>query len=170
LSASPDADRQLRRPQRIDEHGRDVAAPPAACWEALVVVLPRAFGGRSKERLASLLGWEQSGSRGHPLLPGSSLPGFRVDRATPPRELILGGAHRFARYELAFGIEELGGGRSRLRAETRAEFPPPWGPPYRARVIGSRGHALVVNLLLRAVAGRAERQGRGGRARRSGPA
>jgi hypothetical protein len=146
---------------RIDEHACEVGAPPEACWHALVATLPGAFGGASNERLARLLGCDESASHGRASQPGSTLPGFRVDRVEPARELALCGAHRFSRYELTFRIDELEGGRSRVRAETRAEFPGLMGSAYRAVLIGSRGHVLVVKRLLRVVARRAGRQVRG---------
>jgi hypothetical protein len=48
----------------------------------------------------------------------------------------------------------------RLSAETRAEFPGRSGSAYRALVIGTRGHVLAVNSILRAVRRRAEERTR----------
>jgi hypothetical protein len=89
---------------------------------------------------------------------GSTLPGFVVARAIPPVTLALEGEHRFSRYALIFRIDRLANGGSRLRAETRAEFPGTRGRLYRALVIGTRGHVLAVRRILRAVRRRAERR------------
>jgi hypothetical protein len=90
-------------------------------------------------------------------LPGSTIVGFRVERARPPAELALAGRHRFSRYALVFRIDDLPGGTACLRAESRAEFPGAAGRAYRLLVIGSRGHVLAVRRMLAAVKRRAER-------------
>ncbi|MFE5907644.1 hypothetical protein ACFQ6B_00900 [Streptomyces wedmorensis] len=64
------------------------------------------------------------------------------------RELALAGAHRFSTYSLVFRIEDLGDGRARLRAETRAAFPGMAGRIYRLLVIGSGGHAIGMRRML----------------------
>ena len=92
-----------------------------------------------------------------PLAPGSTLPGFHVAEVSSPRKLVLLGSHRYSRYELAFVIEDLDFGHSRLRAETRAEFPGLKGTIYKSLVIGSRIHVLVTRRILTAVARRASR-------------
>ena len=69
---------------------------------------------------------------------------------------MLEGEHRFSRYALIFRLEALPGERSRVRAESRAAFPGLHGRAYRALVIGTRGHVVAVNRLLRAVRARAE--------------
>ena len=94
--------------------------------------------------------------------PGEAAPDAvaSADSAAVPSaaaELALAGAHRFSRYALSFRIDSLGSRRSRLRAETRAEFPGLKGGAYRALVIGSRGHVLITRRLLGAVKRRAER-------------
>jgi hypothetical protein len=72
--------------------------------------------------------------------------------------LALEGRHRFSRYALTFRIDDLGDGASRLRAETRAEFPGARGSVYRALVIGTRGHTLATRRMLNSVGRRAERE------------
>jgi hypothetical protein len=76
---------------------------------------------------------------------------FAVARSDPPHRLLLAGSHPFSRYELDFRLTALPGGQTRLRAITRAVFPGTRGRVYRALVIGSRGHRLVVGWLLRRV-------------------
>jgi hypothetical protein len=140
----------------VDEHSTEVVAPPAQVWDALVAVVPRATGGRVSERFAGLLGCDQRRASGAVPAPGSTVVGFRVARSEAPTELALEGAHRFSRYALIFRIDDLGGARSRLRAETRADFPGPHGRLYRALVIGTRGHVFAVRRILGAVRRRAE--------------
>jgi hypothetical protein len=88
---------------------------------------------------------------------GSPVVGFRVVRANRPTLLALEGEHRYSRYALTFRLEELGPGRTEVRAETHAEFPGVQGRVYRALVIGSRAHVITVRSMLRAVKRRAER-------------
>jgi hypothetical protein len=107
---------------------------------------------------ARLLGCEQTAVAGAPGEVGSTIPGFRVQQSDRPRRLELAGRHRFSNYELDFEIEDLGAGRSRLRAITRAEFPHLKGRLYRSLVIGTGGHVLATRRLLRAIARRAEAQ------------
>ncbi len=140
----------------VDEHSIEIEAGAEATWEAAC----RAVDGAStpSTAFARLLGCadvEVSGPR--PLVVGSTFPGFRVEAAERPRELGLGGSHRFSRYALILRVDSLGEGRSRLRAETRAEFPGLKGRAYRALVIGTRGHVLLLRRMLGGVKRRAER-------------
>jgi hypothetical protein len=141
----------------IDEHAVEVAAPPDDVWEAIRQTASRSFGGQPAELFARVLGAAETHSQGDPGKVGSTIVGFRVARADPPIELTLEGEHRFSRYALGFHVEALAGDRSRVRAETRAAFPGLHGRAYEALVIRTRGHALIVNRLLRAVRARAER-------------
>lgn len=140
----------------VDEHGRVIAASPARAWDALVAVLPRAFGGSSAERFARAVGSDVAVPEGAFPERGSAVVGFRVVRVDPPRALALAGRHRFADYALTFRLDALDDGRTRVRAETRAAFPGAAGRAYRLAVIGTRAHVVVVRRLLRAVARRAE--------------
>jgi hypothetical protein len=89
----------------------------------------------------------------------SQLPhiGFQVAAAAAGSELALVGRHRFSCYALIFRLEQIGPGRSRLTAETRAAFPGLAGRVYRALVIGTHGHVVVVALLLSAIKRRSEK-------------
>ena len=141
----------------IDEHAIEISAPPARTWRELDRLVGEP-GGRLPEALARVLGTSERSAGGpRPLAAGSPLTGFRVAEARPPQELDLRGEHRFSRYALVYRIDELPGDRSRLRAETLAEFPGLRGRAYRALVIGTRGHVLAVRGILRAVKRRAER-------------
>jgi hypothetical protein len=142
----------------IDEHSIEIEAGADATWEAALRVAAGTTDSAAGSRLARLLGCvdvEASGPR--PLAAGSTFPGFHVERAERPRELALLGGHRFSGYALIFRIDDLGAGRTRLRAETRAEFPGLKGRLYRAMVIGTRGHVLATRRLLGASKRRAER-------------
>ncbi|MSO40826.1 MAG: hypothetical protein EXQ70_02830 [Solirubrobacterales bacterium] len=141
----------------IDEHGALVLAPMEEVWEALLVVVDRSFSRRATARIARSLGCAQTESDGPIGEIGSTRPGFIVARVVAPAVLALEGRHRFSRYGLVFRLETTRDKRTLLRAETRAEFPGIKGRAYRALVIGTRGHVLVVNRILRAVRRRAER-------------
>jgi hypothetical protein len=146
-----------QRLPHVDEHSMEIVAPPVATWEALLRVVEGSFGSSATARIARLLGCADVDASGpRPLAAGSAFPGFHVEAAERPRELALVGGHRFSDYALIFRLDELGDGRTRLRAETRAVFPGVKGGVYRTLVIGTRGHVLVTRRLLSAVTQRAE--------------
>ncbi|MHB8235361.1 MAG: hypothetical protein ACYDHT_11980, partial [Solirubrobacteraceae bacterium] len=80
--------------------------------------------------------------------------GFSVARCEPPSLLELRGRHRFSRYALVFELAAVGEERCRLSARSYAEFPGLAGRAYRALVIGSGGHRVVVRRMLREIAER----------------
>lgn len=139
----------------VDEHSIEIGASVDRTWEALIAALPRSFDTRSARRGAALLGSEYREARGEPSVIGSTLPGFIVARSVRPATLALEGQHRFSRYALIFCIDELGRGRSRLRAETRADFPGVKGRAYRGLVIRSGAHVRATRKILEAVRSRA---------------
>ena len=140
----------------VDKHSLVIDAEPQRVWDALVAVAPASFRGRASEVVSSLLGCRETTVSGpRPLSVGSTIPGFAVDEAEPPRRLGLAGRHRFSRYRLEFTVDDLGDGRSRVWAGTWAEFPGPHGRVYRAAVIGTRGHVVAVRRMLAGVARRA---------------
>ena len=142
----------------VDEHSATVDAGPGATWEALLHVVERTMTAAGAPRYARLVGCADITASGpRPLAAGSTIPGFRVAAAEAPAELALAGSHRFSAYALIFRLDELDDGRTRLRAETRAEFPGFGGGVYRALVIGTRMHVLSTRRMLRAAKRRAER-------------
>jgi hypothetical protein len=141
----------------VDELSTEVGAGPEATWDSLLRVAEGTVSSRAAEPLARLLGAADVGPSGpRPLVEGSAFTGFHVAGAVPERELALAGSHRFSRYSLIFRIEP-GDAETRLKAETRAEFPGLKGSVYRALVIGTRGHILVTRRILDSVRRRAER-------------
>jgi hypothetical protein len=86
---------------------------------------------------------------------GYTLPGFAVAEINAPKRLELRGGHRFSNYALVFELDATNLAGCTLRAQTWAEFPGLTGRAYRALVIGSRGHRVVVRRMLRRVARRA---------------
>lgn len=139
----------------VDEHAVGVHATERETWEALLTTLPRVLDTGFARRFGALLGVEHPARRGDVGTIGSTIPGFVCARAVEPSVLALLGEHRFSRYALIFRVERTASG-TRLRAETRAEFPGTTGRAYRALVIGTRGHVLAVRRILRAVKRRAE--------------
>lgn len=144
----------------IDEHSRTVAADPEQVWPALLAVADGSFSGQAVKRVSRLLGCRHTDPSGpRPLEQGSELPGFVVAELTPRRRLSLAGAHRFSTYRLVFGVRAEGPGRSIVSAATLAEFPGRKGRLYRAAVIGTRGHVLIVHRMLAAIEQRSLRTG-----------
>jgi hypothetical protein len=115
------------------------------------------FGGAPGGLLARALGCAQTEASGSLETPGATVAGFRVASAEPPARLYLEGRHRFSTYALDFDVDAVQDTRSRLSATTRAEFPGLRGRAYRALVIGSRAHVVLVNRMLRSMKRRAER-------------
>ena len=141
----------------VDELSVEVSAGEEAAWAGLLEVVDGMTStamGRTGARVLGCADTEGAGPR--PLATGSSVPGFRVEEAEPPHRLALTGSHRFSHYALTFRVDGLGGGRARVRAETRAEFPGPHGRAYRHLVIGTRGHVLATRRVLAAVRREAE--------------
>jgi hypothetical protein len=142
----------------VDEHSLVVEAGREATWEALLRVAEGSVSSAGAPRYARLVGCadtEASGPR--PLAEGSAFPGFHVATAAAPAELALAGSHRFSDYALIFRLEQLDGGRTRVRAETRAEFPHLKGAIYKGLVIGTRLHVLATRRVLAGVKRNAER-------------
>jgi hypothetical protein len=142
----------------VDEHAIELDGRPAVVWPALLRTVEKMTSGGAAPRYARLVGSADTESGGpRPLEVGSTVPGFHVAELIPERLLSLRGSHHFSDYELVFRLEPLGGVRTRLVAETRADFPGVRGRAYRALVIGTRMHVLVVRRVLRGVAHRVER-------------
>jgi hypothetical protein len=145
----------------IDEHAIEIDAPAESAWAALFPTLGRTLDGWLSRRVSGALGCRETEANGDLHHPGGTLPGFVVSRAVAPVMLALVGEHRFSRYAFVFRIDLLPGQRCRVRAETRAEFPGAKGTLYKAAVIGTQGHVVVVRSILRSLKKRAERRADG---------
>lgn len=145
----------------IDDHSIEIDAPAEAAWAALFPTLTRAFDGRLARAGARRLHCAQVEASGDLHHPGGTLPGFVVCRSVAPVMFALIGEHRFAAYAIVIRIDLLPGQRSRVRLETRADFPGFKGKVYKTAVIGTRGHVIVVHGILRSLKARAERRAKG---------
>jgi hypothetical protein len=127
----------------IDEHRTRVSASPERTWDAVVRLARGRLARPAPATFAAL--WRPE--------PAS---GFAVAEETAPWHLALRGRHRFSRYELAFDVAPSPEGTT-LSARTSAVFPGIAGRVYRALVIGSGGHRIIVRRMLARIARSAER-------------
>lgn len=123
----------MERLPYIDTHALTVDADPDQTWAGLLRVLCR-----------------------DPRDPSSVPPGFVLDEARPAQRFALKGRHPFAVYRWVFELDPEAGdatpGRTRVRALTWAAFPGVHGKVYRALVIGTGVHRVVVRWTLKRVA------------------
>lgn len=140
----------------IDEHYIEVEAPAEASYAALFPTLESALGSKFAHSYCERVGAVETEAHGDLHHPGGTLPGFTVTRAIAPVMLALSGEHKYAKYAVVFRIDLLPGQRSRVRLETRAQFAPRRGRLYKAAVLGTRGHVLIVSRMLRSIKRRAE--------------
>jgi hypothetical protein len=148
----------LERLPHVDEHALVIEADRNATWAALLRVVEGSVARGAAPLFARIVGCADTAATGpRPLAEGSALPGFHVAVAEAPSELALAGSHRFSDYALTFRLDELGDGRTRARAETRAAFPHLKGAVYRGLVIGTRLHVLATRRILAGVKRNAER-------------
>ncbi len=116
-------------------------ASPAETWSALLRVLCR-----------------------DPRDPATVPIGFVLDEARPPERFAMKGRHPFAVYRWVFELDSDGPDRTRVRSATWAKFPGLRGTIYRALVIGTGGHRVMVRWTLKriAAAALAEQSGEAG--------
>ncbi len=142
----------------VDGHATVIAAGVDDVWASLVETLDRTFSRAGAATYARAVGCADRAASGpRPLAEGATIPGFRVVAALPGSDLVLQGRHRFSSYALIFRLTQVGSGRSRLRAETRATFPGLPGGVYRLLVIGTGAHVIAVRRFLSAIRRRSER-------------
>jgi hypothetical protein len=140
----------------IDEHAVTVGAPAPEVWQSLVETVEHLSSGRAAV-YARVVGCEDTQASGpRPLVAGSAVPGFHVSRVTPEQELALEGRHRFSTYALTFRLRP-DGARTTIAAESRARFPGVLGQAYRAAVIRSGAHAVLMRRLMTGLQKRTER-------------
>lgn len=119
----------MERLPYIDEHAITIEANRADTWSALLRVMCR----------------DPHDATTVPV-------GFVLDEARAPVRFALKGRHWFAIYRWVFELDELDGAHTRLRAATWAAFPGIHGKAYRALVIGTGAHRVVVRSTLKRVA------------------
>lgn len=138
----------------VDEHAVIIEANRDVSWVALQDMLEFV----APARFTRVLGCADTAASGpRPMEEGSTVPGFHVVAADTPGELSLAGRHHFSDYALIFRLDEVSGGGTRLRAESRAVFPGFRGALYRMLLMGTGGHVLATRRMLAAVKRRAER-------------
>ena len=126
----------MERLPYIDEYAIAVPADRATTWAAMLRVMCR-----------------------DPHDPATVPFGFVLEEATEPQRFALKGRHWFAAYRLVFELGDLPCGTTRLAAQTWAAFPGFKGRVYRALVIGSGGHGVVVRRMLNRISALADQPG-----------
>lgn len=122
----------MERLPYIDEHAITVAAGRAETWPAVLRTICR---------------------DPHDL---TTVPiGFVVDEARPPERFAVKGRHPFAAYRWVFELDAQAPQCTRVRSATYANFPGLHGKIYRALVIGTGAHRLVVRQTLKRIAAKA---------------
>lgn len=122
----------------IDEHAIRIDAPRHRVWESLRGYVDAFLRSTEHSPLGALLGTRPRA-------------GFAIEGVEPGQRMSLAGRHRFSRYELVFELADARDGGTQLRAQTYADFPGLRGRLYRALVIGTRGHVVATNHILRSV-------------------
>jgi hypothetical protein len=134
----------------VDEHRILTSAPVDVVWDRLLVRLARADSSPARA-YGRIVGVEPRRASGRLPAVGATLPGFVVAEVDRMRLLRLSGRHRFSRYAWTFTLEPTPSG-TRVAATTHARFPGALGRLYRAAVIGTGVHQILVRRLLRSVA------------------
>jgi hypothetical protein len=120
----------MERLSYIDEHAITIDANRADTWSALLRVMCR-----------------------DPRDPSTVPVGFVLDECRAPARFALKGRHWFAAYRWVFELDDLDAtAGTRLRAATWAAFPGIHGKAYRALVISTGAHRVVVRRTLKRVA------------------
>lgn len=137
----------------VDEHHVLVNAPVDIVWGQVGAMAGRS--GPAGRVVASILATVPRRPSGDPLTQGAALTGFAVQEAVPGDRLVLVGRHRFSEYALIFTLAAEPGG-TQVGGITRARFPGVRGRLYRALVIGSGGHRVMMMRMLRGIRRAAE--------------
>jgi hypothetical protein len=147
----------MERLPYIDELVTSVRSGREQAWDAVLAIMRGSFTGAASGPFARALGAQPGRSGGVWPEPGAAVPGFAVAHARRPERLELRGRHRFSTYALIFELDETGPGSTQVRAKTYAAFPGVRGRAYRALVIGTGAHRIVVQRMLAAIARRSQR-------------
>jgi hypothetical protein len=122
----------MERLPYIDEHAISIAASRAETWPAVLRTICR-----------------------DPHDPSGVPVGFVLDEARPPERFALKGRHLFATYRWVFELDAEAPQSTCVRSATWAHFPGLHGKIYRALVIGTGAHRVVVRRTLKRIATRA---------------
>jgi hypothetical protein len=144
----------------VDDHTLAIHATPDAVWRALLRTARKSFAVKLPRPVLAAWGIEETKQTGRwddDVATGDTLLGFHVGDCEKPQLLSLRGRHRFASYELRFELDASNDGEITVHAKTFAIFPGALGRIYRALVIGTGGHRIVVRRMLRSIARRASR-------------
>ncbi|WP_431237623.1 hypothetical protein ACQ86B_23360 [Mycolicibacterium aichiense] len=119
----------MERLPYIDEHAITVPADRAATWRAVLRTMCS-----------------------NPDNPETVPFGFALEAVEQNERLALTGRHPFSIYRLIFLLDDDPAGGTRVAAQSWAAFPGFTGSIYRALVIGSGGHRVVVGNILKHIA------------------
>ncbi|MCV7345158.1 hypothetical protein [Mycolicibacterium rhodesiae] len=119
----------MERLPYIDEHAITVPADRAATWRAVLRTMCS-----------------------NPDDPETVPLGFTLEAAEQNERFAITGRHPFSVYRLIFLLDDDPAGGTRVAAQTWAAFPGFTGRIYRALVIGSGGHRVVVGNMLKRIA------------------
>jgi hypothetical protein len=147
----------------VDDYTLQIEAAVESVWRALLRTARSSLAIRLPKPILAAWGVEETqraGAWDESVAVGDTLLGFHVEECAPGQLLALRGRHRFSRYELRFELEPTGSGDVTIHAKTFAVFPGWAGRIYRALVIGTGGHRVVVRRMLRSIARRASRERR----------
>ena len=125
----------MKRLPYIDKHVISILADRDATWRGLLRVVCR-----------------------DPNNPETAPTGFVLEEAIPTLRLALKGRHPFSIYRLVFELRYVSPNRTEVSAASWAAFPVLHGTLYRALVIGTGSHTVVVRLMLRRIAAAARRE------------
>lgn len=114
----------------LNVHAVDIAAGPAAVWDAIPPALAEAAASPAITWPLVLAAFVRREGLQRPRRPappalreGADFGPWRVDKAVPQREVVFAGSHRYAQYVAGFYLEPLAAGGTRLYQVTRADFP-----------------------------------------------
>ncbi len=143
----------------VDELDIQLKATPEAVYLAVARHIERSLQSSGPRLFSRILACQSRGSSfSVPPAAGQVTNGFHVAQAESPGLLVLEGTHRFAIARLSCIIGPGEEGRTRLAARTAAAFPGLKGALYRALVISSGAHTVVVKQMLAKISRLAERE------------
>jgi hypothetical protein len=141
-----------------DRRSTEVAADPAAVWDALVEEIGDGPGsGPLGAVVMRMLRVRDRAADGRFPAEGSTVRALRVVASDPPRRLVLDAENRYAGVEYEIEIAPRASGGSEMSFATRSEFKGRRGSLYGAYIVRFGFHRASVRSVLRKVRKRAER-------------